>query len=135
MKRAHKIDVSGYRRLIAKVSPMMIKTEEENERILAVIEKLILKGDARSAEEDAVLELLSHLVEQFESYAYPVGKTTPASLVAFLLEQRALRPAALEEVLGSRGRASDILSGKRSVSKRQAIRLGEFFHISPAAFL
>jgi hypothetical protein len=80
VKRARKIDISRYRRLIAKIAPMMIKTEKENERILAVIEKLILKGEARSAEEDAVLDLLAHLVEQFESHAYPVGNTTPATL-------------------------------------------------------
>jgi HTH-type transcriptional regulator/antitoxin HigA len=135
MKRARNLDPGRYRRLVAKVSPAIIETEEENERVLAIIQGLMSKGEKRSAEEDAILNLLVHLVEQFEERAYPVGAASPAEMIAFLLEQRSLKPAALAEILGSRGRVSEILSAKRSVSKEQAKRLGEFFHISAAAFL
>jgi HTH-type transcriptional regulator/antitoxin HigA len=113
----------------------MIETEEENERVLAIVERLMVKGEKRSPEEDAVLNLLAHLVEQFEEKDNQIGKATPAEMVAFLLEQRGLKAVALAEVLGSRGRVSEILSEKRSVSKEQAKRLGEFFHVSAAAFI
>jgi antitoxin component HigA of HigAB toxin-antitoxin module len=59
----------------------------------------------------------------------------PAETIAFLLEQRGLKPSALAEVLGSRGRVSEILAAKRSISKEQAKRLEEFFHVSAAAFI
>jgi HTH-type transcriptional regulator / antitoxin HigA len=135
MTRARSIDPGRYRRLIAKVSPTIIETEEENERVLAIIERLMVKGEKRSPEEDAILNLLVHLVEQFEERAYPIGDAPPAETVAFLLEQRGLKPIALAEILGSRGRVSEIMAARRSISKEQAKRLGEFFRVSAAAFI
>jgi HTH-type transcriptional regulator/antitoxin HigA len=125
-----------YSSLLAEVAPTVPRTEKENERLLAEIEKLMVKGEKNlSPEEDALLELLTQLVETFEKRVYPREKTSPAELVAFLLEQRGLSPSDLWPVLGSKGRVSEILSGKREVSKDQAKRLGAFFHISPAAFI
>jgi|SRR5580704_8121602 HTH-type transcriptional regulator/antitoxin HigA len=113
----------------------MIGTEEENERVLAIVDRLMVKGEKRSPEEDAILNLLTHLVEQFEEKAYPIADAAPAETIAFLLEQRGLKPIALTEILGSRGRVSEVLSGKRAISKEQAKRLAEFFHVSAAAFI
>jgi HTH-type transcriptional regulator / antitoxin HigA len=135
MKRMRSLDPRRYRRLIADVAPTMIETEEENERVLAIVERLMAKAEKRTPEEDAILNLLVHLVEQFEGKAYPIGKASPEEMIAFLLEQRGLKPVALAEVLGSRGRVSEVLAAKRSVSKEQAKRLGDFFHVSPAAFI
>jgi hypothetical protein len=56
----------------------MIGTEEENERVLAPVERMMAKGDKRSPEEDAILNLLVHLVEQFEEKAYPIGQAAPS---------------------------------------------------------
>ena len=131
-----KLDPRRYRRLVAEVSPVIIETEAENERVLAIVERLMIKGEKRTPEEEAILNLLVHLVEEFEGKAYPTtGKASPAEMVLFLLEQQGLKPAALAEVLGSRGRVSEILVAKRSISKEQAKRLGEFFHVSAAAFI
>lgn len=91
--------------------------------------------DHLTPEEDALLELLTRLVESYETRAYPQEKTSPAEVISFLLEQRGLTGSALWPVLTSKGHVSEILSGKRSVSKNQAKKLGDFFHISPAAFI
>jgi HTH-type transcriptional regulator/antitoxin HigA len=130
-----KLDPRRYRRLVADVSPAIIETGEENDRVLAIVERLIAKAEKRTPEEDAILNLLVHLVEEFEGKAYPMREAAPAEMIAFLLEQRGLKPVALTEVLGSRGRVSEILAAKRSVSKEQAKKLGDFFHVSPAAFI
>jgi HTH-type transcriptional regulator/antitoxin HigA len=125
-----------YSSLLAEVAPTVPRTEKENERLLVEIEKLMAKGEKNlRPEEDALLELLTHLVGTFEKSAYPREKSSPAELVAFLLEQRGLSPSDLWSVLGSKGRVSELLSSRREVSKDQAKRLGEFFHISPAAFI
>jgi HTH-type transcriptional regulator/antitoxin HigA len=125
-----------YGSLLAAVAPTVPRTEKENERLLAEIEKLMAKGEKNlSPEEDTLLELLTHLVETFEKRMYPRQRASPAELVAFLLEQRGQSPSDLWSVLGSRGRVSELLSGKREVSKDQAKRLGAFFHISPVAFI
>jgi HTH-type transcriptional regulator/antitoxin HigA len=130
------IDRRKYGSMIAKIAPTVVQTEEENERLLAEIEKLMGKGeDNLTPEQDALLELLTQLVEAYEKRAYPRQKANPSELVAFLLEQRGLAPKDLWQALRSRSRVSEILSGKRSVSKEQAKRLGEFFRVSPAAFI
>jgi HTH-type transcriptional regulator/antitoxin HigA len=65
-----KIDPHKYGRLLARTLPSVVQTEEENERLLAEIEKLLRKGeDNLSAEEEALLELLTRLVENYESQA------------------------------------------------------------------
>ena len=131
-----KLHRTRYSSLLAEVAPTVPRTEKENERLLAEIEKLMVKGEKNlSPEEGALLELLTQLVETFEKRVYPREKTSPAELVAFLLEQRGLSPSDLWSVLGSKGRVSELLSGRREVSKDQAKRLGAFFHISPAAFI
>jgi len=43
-----------------------IKTEDENERMLAIVEKLMDKGEAISPEEEKLLKLLARLIEDFE---------------------------------------------------------------------
>src|SRR5580692_11345524 len=128
---AARMDRNKYGRLLLRVTPTAIESEAENERVLSVIEELMAKGEAKlSPEEDALIELLTQLVENFEKRAYPRQKSDPAQLVRFLLDQRGLKPVELAPVAGSRGRVSDILSGRRSISKEQAKRLGEFFHVS-----
>jgi antitoxin component HigA of HigAB toxin-antitoxin module len=90
------MDRNKYGRLLLRVAPTVIESETENERVLGVIEKLMAKGEAKlSPEEDALLELLSQLVENFEKRAYLRKKSEPSQLVRFLLRERGLKPAAL----------------------------------------
>ena len=56
-------------------------------------------------------------------------------MVAFLLEQRGLEPHDLWPVLGSKSRVSEILSGKRAISKSQARKLASFFHVPVDVFI
>jgi len=44
------IDNKKYARVLAKVLPRVIATEREHERMLAEVEKLMDKGDRRTAE-------------------------------------------------------------------------------------
>ena len=133
---ARLVNPGKYKRLLARISPTAIESEAENERALGVLERLLAKGEANlTPEEDALVELLTQLVEHFEKRTYPREPSTPPDVLRFLLEQRRLKPAQLAEVVGSRSRVSEILSGKRSVSKEQAKRLGDFFHVSPALFI
>ena len=51
------------------------------------------------------------------------------------MEHNGLIAADLADVFGSRARVSEVLSGKRSISKEQAKRLGVRFRVSAAAFI
>ena len=56
-------------------------------------------------------------------------------MAAFLLEQRGLTAKDLWPVLGSKSRVSEILSGKRAVSKEQAKALAALFHVGVELFI
>jgi HTH-type transcriptional regulator/antitoxin HigA len=130
------LDEKRYGRLLSKTLPKVIETKAENERMLGVVESLLQKGeDALTPEEDALLELLTGLIHDFESKAYPIPRSDPHEIVAYLLEARGLQPSDLWPVLGSKSRVSEILSGKRSISKEQAKRLAEFFRVGVELFI
>jgi HTH-type transcriptional regulator / antitoxin HigA len=118
------------------IQPRPPRTKEENQRLLAAIEKLMKKGEEdRTPAEDAMLDLLVTLVAEYEQRIYPRRQSTPAEMLAFLMEQNNLTSTKLPLPAN---RVSEILSGKRDVSdvsKETAKSLGEFFHVSPALFL
>ena len=116
-----------YRKLLSQVMPVAIETEEENERMLAVVEKLMDKGEDISAEEEALLRLLVTLIQDFEEKYYQPKDATPLEVLHHLMEARGLKPRDLWELFGSKGIASEVLNGKRSLSKTQARKLAEFF--------
>jgi len=130
------LDTKSYGRLLARALPTVVKTEDQNNRMLAIVEGLMAKGEENlTAEEDALLELLVDLVHDFEEKQYPLPASPPHRMAAFLLEHRGLKASALWPVLGSKSRVSDILSGKRSISKDQAKKLAAFFHVGVELFI
>lgn len=130
------LDTKSYGRLLAKALPAVVKSEAENDRMLAIVEGLMAKGDGNlTAEENALLELLVDLVHDFEERYDPFPSSPPHRMVEFLLEQRGLKPSALYPVLGTKSRVSEVLSGKRAISKGQAKKLAAFFHIGVELFI
>ena len=115
------LDLKRYGRLLARAVPKVIKTEEENDRALVIVESLMKKGENNlTPEEDALLDLLVDLIHDFEEKAYPIPESKPHEMIEFLLEQRMLSPKDLWPIIGSKGHVSEIMAGKRSISKQQA---------------
>jgi HTH-type transcriptional regulator/antitoxin HigA len=125
---ASKLSVVRYGNLLRKFAPKVIETPEENRLALQIVERLMSIGDGRrSAEENALPSLLAALVEQFERKSVPGGgrgaERGPAR--PDLIEHNGLKAADLADVMGGRSRVSEVLSGKRAISKEQAKRLGQ----------
>jgi HTH-type transcriptional regulator / antitoxin HigA len=63
---------------------------------------------------------------------------SPASSVEALrelMQQRSMKLADLAALIGSKGVASEILNGKRAMSKANIKRLAGYFGVSPEVFL
>ncbi len=136
MSRAvHKINETRYRRLLSQAMPVVIETEEENERMLAIVEKLMDKGENLSPEEDKILKLLARLIEDFEKRYYQPEDATPLEVLQHLMESRDVKQTHLWEVFGSKGIASEVLSGKRGISKTHARALADYFHVTADLFI
>lgn len=129
------VDAQKYGRLLARALPSVIETEEENERMLAEVERLIEKGARRTPEEDKLFDLMVHLIEQFEERHYQLRRAEPHEVLQELMRARDMKQRDLVEVFGSQGYASDIINGKRGISKAHARRLSEVFNVSPELFI
>ena len=115
--------------------PVVIETEEENTRILSIVERLMKKGENVSAEEEKLLKLLTRLVQDFEERLYKPSEATPLEVLRHLMEARGVKQSQLWEVFGSKGIASEVLSGKRGISKTHARALANYFHVSADLFV
>src|SRR5947209_7835669 len=96
------------------MKPKVIKTKAEHEAALARIDKLM--DAAPNSPQGDELELLSLLVHDFEQKKFPIDTPDPVTAIRFRMEQQGLAPKDLVPLLGSRGRVSEVLSGKRGLS-------------------
>ncbi len=129
------VDPKRYGRLLARKLPAVIRTEGENERLIAELEDLDRRHDDLTPEEREYSELLTVLIEAFEEANYALEGSTPDSRLRSLMEEHGLRQRDLLNVFGSRGGASEVVSGRRAISKAQAKKLTEIFHVPADLFL
>lgn len=130
-----KIDPTRYKKLLSQTMPVVIETEEENERMLTVVEKLMEKGERLSPEEEKLLKLISRLIEDFEQRYYHPKEATPLEVLQHLMESSDVKQSHLLEVFGSKGIASEVMNGKRGISKAQAKALASYFHVPADLFI
>lgn len=129
------LDERRYRELLSATLPVAIRTEGEYQRLLNAAAALMERPDhAISEEEGRLLELLSILIDEYETRAHPLPKAEPHQMLAYLLEEKNLRPSDLSSIL-PKSRVSEILSGKRSISKTQAKQVAELFRVPVDLFL
>ena len=126
-------DQSAYRNLLAEVVPVAIDTESEYERVLKVVEQLTFKKN-RTTEEQALHKLLVILIEAYETQNYPMDRSAPHEILQHIMEASGIRQADLVGIIGSSGVVSEVVNGKRSISKAQAKALGDYFKVSPSLF-
>jgi HTH-type transcriptional regulator/antitoxin HigA len=129
------INPARYKKLLSNAMPVVIETEEENDRMLAIVEKLMAKGEDISPEEDALLRLMATLIQDFEERFYKPREAAPLEILHHLMDARDLKQSDLLEVFGSKGIASEVINGKRSISKAHAKALAKFFGVSAELFI
>jgi HTH-type transcriptional regulator/antitoxin HigA len=104
--------------------------------MVAAVEHLIDKGeDCLSPEESALLETMAILVQAYNDRQNPLRQVAPNEMLAYLMETSGRTSKDLLPVFGTRGRVSEALSGKRSVSKEQAKRLASLFKVTVDLFI
>jgi HTH-type transcriptional regulator/antitoxin HigA len=122
-------------RLLARVQPCVIRTEEENEGLIAELEKLDTSGHPLSPEQERLAELLTTLIEQFEEQHYAVDRPSPVEAMKALMEERGLRQRDLIPVFGASSVVSDVIHGKRGISKAHTRKLAAFSHAPIEIFI
>ena len=124
----------AYRLVIFPATTVTIHTDAEHKRLLKAVEQLMERPEEElTPEEGRLLEMLSMLIEEYEDRRYPLPETEPNKMLAYLLEERGMKPGDLWNVL-PKSRVSEILSGKRGISKSQAKQLAEFSRVPADLF-
>jgi HTH-type transcriptional regulator/antitoxin HigA len=126
--------VKKYGGLLAEAVPTVIETVRENRRLLKVLRGLMKKPDL-TPEETKLAKLLGHLIQEFEQRFYKPQKPTPREALIAMMEMNHLRQADIVHIFGSRGITSEVVNGKREISKANAKALAKFFHTSTDIFL
>ena len=94
----------------------VIKTEKDYKEALSMVEELMNRAPEPGSEDADKLSLLATLVEDYESNIYPESLPDPIEAIKFRMEQASLKPADLVPYIGTPGRVSEILSGKRQLT-------------------
>lgn len=132
------VDEKKYGLLLMEVLPSAISSEKELERMTEQVNRLMTKGinqNGLSPEEEKLLELLTVLIENYEDEHFPIPELSPNELLKHLMEENNLKQSDLLHVFGSSGIASEVVNGKRSISKTQAKKLAEHFKVSVELFI
>jgi len=114
---------------------MTICSEEDYAQARATIDALL--DEVGDNEEHPLAEVLNYLADQVKAYEdenFKIPVAAPNEVLRFLMEQHNLK----QEDLGDcapQSRISDILGGKRSISKEIAKRLANRFHVRADLFL
>ena len=113
-----------------------IRTDEDYESALERIQELldVLSGeDGQIEDEDhpsrVELDVLSDLVEYYESKTEDIGYPDPVAAIEFRMDQGGLTPRDLVPFIGSRAKVSEVLAGKRAITMPMARALHQHLGI------
>ena len=114
-------------------APRPIRSKPTHQKALAVINQL-MDVEKPTRDQKDYFEMVTVLIEKYESTRTPKPKFEPLGNLKFLLEQNELNTTDLGDIIGSKSLASRILNGERQMSKAVIEKLSNRFKVSPAVF-
>jgi len=129
--------LTAYDSLLLKYKPRPIRNDREHRCALKQVEELIGQhGPTPPRAEGELIAVLSTLIESYEVEATPRRKPTPAEMLEHLIESREVTRAGAARATGiPRSTITNVLSGRRQISKENMTRLASYFHVDPSVFL
>ena len=128
------LEKDKYSSLLLQYQPQVITSSESYNHAIDSIDQLMMREEL-TPEENILLDLLAMIVEDYEARLVQLEPSPPLDILLHLMEARGNKQADLVGVIGSKGVVSEIVNGKRAISKTQAKKLGDFFNVSPALFI
>jgi HTH-type transcriptional regulator / antitoxin HigA len=112
-----------------------VRTKRDYATVRATIDALLNEvGENEDHPLADVLDYLANQVKAYEDQNVRIPEAEPSEVLRFLMEQHGLKQGDLSEC-APQGRISDILSGKRTISKEIAKALARRFHVRADVFL
>lgn len=112
-----------------------IRNEEAYDRTVALMNYLLdVVGDNETHALSGLLDLVSELVEDYDTHHYAIEASEPREVLRYLIEMRGLKQGDLAPIV-PQSNLSAILAGKRNISATLAGKLARYFNVSPAVFV
>lgn len=111
-----------------------IKSKKQYKEYLSRAYAIMQKDAKRNSKELDELELLGIIIEEYEKKNFPIDPPHPIEAILFRLDQMNMKRSELTNILGSRSRVSEIMSGKRKLSLAMIRKLNKKLQI-PAEVL
>ena len=91
-------------------------------------------GDKEDYVLSGLLDLVSELVEEYDTNHFAIEASEPKEVLRYLIEMRGLKQGDLAEIV-AQSNLSAILAGRRKISATLAGKLAKYFNVSPAVFV
>jgi HTH-type transcriptional regulator/antitoxin HigA len=112
-----------------------IHDETDYRRAQAIANALLETiGDDEDHPLAEVLDYLSGKIETYEEKHFPIPEAEPKEVLRLLMEQHRLKQEDLTDC-APQSRISEILAGRRGISKETAKKLAQRFHVEASLFL
>ena len=112
-----------------------IRTETEYNEALKEIERYFEVEPKPETPEGDRFDLLALIIEDYERKRWPIEPPDPIDAIRYRMETGGYTQADLGRLLGSRQRASDVLTRKRSLTMKMAWRLHREWGIPAEALI
>lgn len=118
--------------------PQPMKNKKMHRAYRQAIQILMQESSALGAADSAAvaqyLRSVIPLVAQYEKSELPTGSATPEEVLGFLMDQNELSQYDLAKELGGQPVVSEVLRGKRKLTREHIERLSKRFAVTPATF-
>jgi len=112
-----------------------IQTEEDYDHVAAILNMVVdVVRDDESHPLMPVMDYLGGLVEAYDNEHYNWPPPSPAEMLRYLMEEGGLKQEDLADI-APQHRISEMLNGKRGISKAVAKKLAQRFHVHADMFL
>ena len=129
------VKAPSYAELLVQIEPRPIGSKAALDRTYKLIDKLMSKPELSRAESE-MLELLSMLVEQYESREHPTPQVSASDMLEHLIESHGITNATLAaETNVPRSIVTDILAGRRRISLGNVRKFANYFRVAPGVFV
>ncbi len=124
-----------YKALCELVPLKAITKKTEYDAAIEHLNQLLDTGGANQAHPLAgLVEALGELIQTYEKRQTPMAEAEPREVLRYLMAEHSLRQTDLADI-ASQGTISDILCGRREISKSLAKKLAARFHVSAGVFV
>lgn len=112
-----------------------IRSEAEYDVALKAIERYFNVPPKKGTADADRFDMLAMLIEAYERVRWPIPQAEPIDVIKYRMETHGYTQADLARVLGSRARASEVMSGKRPLSLSMIRRLAASWDLPVAALV